>query len=151
MRNTIVSTLGALAASCVFATPALAQLQQPRCEGFPPTLAGQGLNGAGMLVGAPGVKCYGQVLNRLGGDVELVGLRVRQGPASGRFVVTGVRDFEFTPAAGSTGIDSIVLDLEYRTRGAKTTTTLAYRLATPDSYARAGGTPTRLPPQFIAR
>ena len=92
MRNTIVSTLGALAAICVFATPALAQLQQPRCEGFPPTLAGQGLNGAGMLVGAPGVKCYGQVLNRLGPDVELVGLRVKQGATSGRFTVTSKKN-----------------------------------------------------------
>lgn len=151
MRNTIPTTLGALAAISAFAAPASAQLKQPRCEGFPPTLVGQGFNGAGMLVGTPGVKCYGQVLNRIGGDVELVGLRMRQGPGAGRFVVTGVREFEFTPAVGSTGIESVVLDLDYRRNGETKSTTLAYRLATPDSYTRAGGTPTRLPPQFIAR
>lgn len=142
---------GFFAVACLAATPAAAQLPQPRCGGFPPTNTGPGPSGPGLLIAAPGVKCYGQLLNQIGGVLTLTNMRVQQAPSSGNFVVTGLRTFEFTAAANASGWSDVVLELEWK-RGPKTTRdTRAYRITTPDDFKRAGGTPTRPPPGFYRR
>lgn len=137
----------ALAAS----TPACAQLPQPRCGGFPPTQAGPGPSGPGLIVNPPGVKCYGQLLNQIGGTLTLTNMRVKQAPASGNFVVTGLRTFEFTPAANASGWDTVVLELEWNRAGKPSYDTRIYRIATPEDYKKAGGTNNRAPPELFRR
>ena len=152
MRSLNCTSAFILFAACLGVSPAAAQLPQPRCGGFPPTNPGPGPSGPGLLVADPGVKCYGQLLNQISGTVTLANMSVKESPASGRFTVTGLRTFEFTPAANASGWGTVVLELEWK-RDARTTTrdTRVYRITTLEDFKKAGGTATRPPPGFYAR
>ena len=141
-----------IVSACLVAAPALAQqLPQPRCGGFPPTNQGPGPSGPGLIVAAPGVKCYGQLLNQIGGTLTLTNMRLKQAPSGGTFTVTGLRTFEFTPASNASGWSTVVLELEWKRATGPSYDTRVYRITTPDDYKRAGGTPTRPPPEFFRR
>ena len=151
MKAALIPIVIAATTGFALASPAFAQLPQPRCSGFPPPRANPGPSGPGLIINAPGVKCYGQLLNQVGGTLELAGMRVVQGPSNGRFIVTGTRQFEFTQGPNASGWHNVVLEIDWRRGSTITHDTRAYRITTPDDYKRAGGTNTRPPPRFFQR
>src|SRR4051794_3943172 len=115
--------IAAAAALTLFGSCSLAeaQLQQPRCDGYPPR--GSGLMMHSMLVGYAGRPCYGQVFENVrgghgtrggrrgnfGAGTAIANISVVQPPAHGSFRMIGLREFQYTPSASLRGWDRIVL------------------------------------------
>jgi hypothetical protein len=127
------------------ATQAQAQLLQPRCGGWPP-----GGGHPGIIVGAPGVTCYGQVINRVGKRSMITGVSVLRPPVKGSFRMIGVRDFEYRAAPDFEGVDVIVLRVSRLLDGVDKPYKMRFRATTDAEYARMGGT-TSAPPGRLIR
>lgn len=127
------------------ASPAAAQIRQPRCGGFPPA---QGV--PGLVIGGAGQTCYGAIVRRTGGFTAMTDMRIEKLPASGRFELIGGRDFAYTPRAGQAAEDKVVLAIDFARNGETRTRRIAMRLTTETLYRAAGGSEAGPGPDTLA-
>jgi hypothetical protein len=144
MRTTL-GLLGLLTPLLAFSTPAQAQAQlmQPRCGGWPP---GQGK--PGLVLIAPGERCYGQIFRRVNPRVALTDVQVRRQAVQGQFRLVGLREFEFTPRADFRGWDRVGLDIVLDRGGRTVQRRMRMVVTTEEAFRQAGGTASSFPPGF---
>jgi hypothetical protein len=135
----------AFTAYIVFVATANAQRQQPRCQGWPPERHTTSYK-KGLVIGEPGQTCYGAFINSLRDSIsEILSISVLRAPSQGRLVMTGVRDFAYTPNAQMRGFDDIEISIHWRRLNREWDERRTLRATTTREYLKAGGTPTRWP------
>lgn len=139
--------LAAIAGACLSVSTAQAQVDGPRCDGFPPQ--DHRFDTKADVVGFLQGPCFGQLYpvvsdnSRFANAATIQSLVVVVPPKQGQFRMVGLREFRYQPSARLRGWDRALLRLTYTLpEGQVVRQTLTLRLTSDDEYRRMRATGT---------